>query len=73
MYSSERKEVYNIPQTGPEECCVGHEGECCVPASDCAVLLRAVIFGLSQHYENENCQPARYSLDMAMRLVRPQN
>jgi hypothetical protein len=52
---------------------VGPEGECCVPASDYAVLLRAVTFDLSQHHLNENIQPAHYSLDMAMRLVKPQN
>ena len=60
-------------QPGPEGCCVGPEGECCVRASDCAILLHAVIFGLSQHHQNENSQPAQYSLDTAMRPVRPQN
>ena len=55
-------------QPGPEGYCVDPEGECCVPASDCAV-----IFCLSQHHLNENSQPAQFSLDMAMRLVRPQN
>jgi len=66
-YTSEREWVSNTSQRG------GPEGECCVLASDCAVILRAVIFGLSQHYQNENIQPAQYSLDTAMRLVRPQN
>jgi len=46
---------------------VGPEGEFCVPSSDRAVLLRAVIFGLSQHHLNENSQPVQYSLDMAMK------
>jgi hypothetical protein len=70
-YTSERKEVSNTSQPGREGCWVGPESECCVPTSDYAVLLHAVIFGLSQHHLNENIQPAQYSLDMAMRLVRP--
>jgi hypothetical protein len=73
QYTLERKEVSNMSQPWPEGCCVGPEGECCAHASDCAVLLRAVIFGLSQHQLNENSQPAQYSLDMTMRLVRPEN
>lgn len=72
-YTSERKEVSNTSQLGPEGCWVGREGECCVPASDCVVLLCTVIFGLLQHHLNENSQPAQYPLGMAMRLVRPQN
>ena len=69
-YASERKGVSNMSHPGPEGCWVGPEGECGIPASDCAVLLCAVIFGLSQHHLNENSQPVQYSLDMAMRLVR---
>jgi hypothetical protein len=72
-YTSERKQLSTTSQPGPEGCWVGPEGEFCVPSSDYAVLLCAVIFGLSQYYLNENSQPAQYSLDMAMRLVRPQN
>ena len=71
-YTSERKEVSNMSQPWPEGCCVGPEGECFVHAADCAVLLRAVIFGLSQHHLNENSQPVQYSLGMAVRLVMPQ-
>jgi len=52
-YTSERKEVSNMSQPGPEGCWVGTEGECCIPASDYAVLLCVVIFGLSQHHLNE--------------------
>jgi hypothetical protein len=48
---------------------VGPEGEFCVPSSDCAVLLHAVIFGLSQYHLNENNQPAQYSLDIAMKSI----
>ena len=63
----------NMSQLGHEGFCVGPEGVCCVHASDCSLLLHAVIFGLSQHHLNENSQPTQYSLDTAMRLVRPQN
>jgi hypothetical protein len=72
-YTLERKEWSNMSQPGPEGCWVDPEGKCCIPASDCALLLHAVIFGLSQHCLNEDSQPVQYSLCMAMRLVRPQN
>jgi len=63
--------VSNTSQPGPEGYFLDPESECCVHASDCAVLLCAVIFRLTQHHLNENSQPAQHSLDMAMRLVRP--